>query len=97
MTLLGFLNSLGTWNMVIILVVGLLIFGKRLPDLGRTLGKGLVEFKKGLAGAADEPTTAPEATNRAYLERRSAGDAPVPAGPAVVQSVPQARVVSTEP
>ncbi len=27
-----------------------MIFGKRLPEVGRSLGKGIVEFKKGLAG-----------------------------------------------
>ena len=42
------------WGEVLILgVVGLLIFGKRLPEVGRSLGKGLVEFKKGLAGIED--------------------------------------------
>jgi sec-independent protein translocase protein TatA len=33
---------------------GLLIFGKRLPEVGRSLGKGIVEFKKGLKGIGDE-------------------------------------------
>ncbi|MDB5333084.1 MAG: putative Sec-independent translocation protein [Phycisphaerales bacterium] len=33
---------------VVIALVGLLFFGRRLPDLGRNLAKGIVEFKKGL-------------------------------------------------
>ena len=33
---------------------GLLIFGKRLPEVGRSLGKGIVEFKKGLKGIGDD-------------------------------------------
>jgi sec-independent protein translocase protein TatA len=38
-----------------IAVVALLIFGgKRLPEMGRSLGKGIVEFKKGLTGIGDE-------------------------------------------
>src|SRR5437868_13017175 len=39
---------------LIIAAIGLLIFGKRLPEIGRSLGKGLVEFKKGLKGLEDE-------------------------------------------
>ncbi|MDB5171415.1 MAG: hypothetical protein JWO87_2030 [Phycisphaerales bacterium] len=36
----------GSW--ILIALVGLLFFGKRLPELGRSLGKSIVEFKKGL-------------------------------------------------
>jgi sec-independent protein translocase protein TatA len=39
---------------IVIAVVGLLIFGKRLPEVGRSLGKGIVEFKKGLKGVEEE-------------------------------------------
>ncbi len=39
---------------VIILIVALLLFGRRLPEVGRSLGQGLVEFKKGLRGVSDE-------------------------------------------
>src|SRR6187397_849383 len=39
---------------IIIAAVGLLLFGKRLPEVGRSLGKGIVEFKRGLKGIADE-------------------------------------------
>lgn len=38
------------WELAILLVLGLLIFGRRLPELGRSVGKTIVEFKKGLAG-----------------------------------------------
>ncbi len=52
-TTLAFLN-LGNWEIIIILALGLLIFGRRLPEVGRSLGKGIVEFKKGLSGVEDE-------------------------------------------
>jgi sec-independent protein translocase protein TatA len=41
-------------HLLFLLVIGILIFGKRLPEIGRSLGKGLVEFKKGLKGLEDE-------------------------------------------
>ncbi|HUS44679.1 MAG TPA: twin-arginine translocase TatA/TatE family subunit [Phycisphaerae bacterium] len=44
----------GPWEIIIILVVALLLFGRRLPEVGRSLGKGIVEFKKGLKGVEDE-------------------------------------------
>src|SRR5438876_7407188 len=41
-------------HLLIILGLGILLFGKRLPEIGRSLGKGIVEFKKGLKGLEDE-------------------------------------------
>jgi len=44
----------GGWEWLIILIVALLIFGKRLPEVMKSLGKGIVEFKKGIKGVEDE-------------------------------------------
>lgn len=44
----------GGWEWLIILIVALLIFGKRLPDVMKSLGKGIVEFKKGVKGVEDD-------------------------------------------
>ena len=60
--------DIGPLELVIILVIALVVLGpKRLPDAGRALGKGINEFKDGLAGKPDhdaledvevrEPTT----------------------------------------
>jgi sec-independent protein translocase protein TatA len=49
-----FANWLGPQEILILLVIGVLFFGKRLPEVGRYLGKGIVEFKKGMAGLEDE-------------------------------------------
>jgi sec-independent protein translocase protein TatA len=46
--------NLGIWELLIILAVALLIFGKRIPDVGRSLGRGIVQFKKGLHDEDDE-------------------------------------------
>jgi len=51
--LFAFLN-LGAQEMIILLIIGVLLFGRKLPEVGRYLGKGIVEFKKGIKGLEDE-------------------------------------------
>lgn len=48
------LPNLGPMEMMIVMGVAVLLFGKRLPEVGRSLGKGIVEFKKGLRGIEEE-------------------------------------------
>lgn len=53
------LGSLGTSEIIVIILVVLLIFGgKRIPELARGLGRGVSEFKAGLRG--EEETKKPE-------------------------------------
>ena len=47
----------GTMEWVVLLVLGLLVFGKRLPDVGRSVGRSIVEFKKGIKGIEDDIDT----------------------------------------
>ena len=51
---IGWFGIPGGFEWIIILVIALLIFGKRLPSTMRSIGKGFVEFKKGLKGVKDE-------------------------------------------
>ena len=51
--LLGILG-LGPQEIALILVIGVLLFGRKLPEVGRYLGKGIVEFKKGIKGLEDD-------------------------------------------
>ena len=49
----------GEW--LLIAVVAVLIFGRRLPEVGKNIGKGIVEFKKGLSGIEDDINQAGDA------------------------------------
>ena len=50
---LGFMG-LGTVELLVVSGVILLLFGSRLPKVARSLGQGIVEFKRGVQGIEDE-------------------------------------------
>ncbi len=56
MNLLAFWGAPGPIELLIIAVIVLLLFGNRLPSVMRNLGRGIVEFKRGLSGTTDEET-----------------------------------------
>ncbi len=61
---------LGPWELAILLLVVLLVFGpKRLPEAGRSLGRGLREFKNSITGK-DEETEKPVAELTAGTEHK---------------------------
>jgi len=63
MNTLAILPNLGMTELLILAFLGLLIFGKKLPEVGKSLGQGIVQFKKGLQGVEtqiDVATSSPE-------------------------------------
>ena len=69
-----FTGTPGIWEILIIMAVALLIFGRRLPEVGKSLGKGIVEFKKGLSGIEDQINdagTSPGPSDRKLSEGQS--------------------------
>lgn len=75
---LPFGGGIGTTEMIIIGAVAVLLFGKRLPEVGRSLGKSLVEFKKGMQGIEDElrGTATPAARPKRHYELEDQRDEP---------------------
>jgi len=74
---------IGVPELLILLLVVLLVFGpKKLPEMGRSLGKGMREFKSSVTGsekeekpaeittahAVEEPATAPVSTSKRELD-----------------------------
>jgi len=54
-TMLAFIGTPGPWQVLIVGMVILLLFGNRLPSVMRSLGEGITEFKKGIKGSGEEP------------------------------------------
>ncbi len=58
--LLGFLlPNLDGPDILVVGLIALLLFGKRLPDIARSFGRTIVEFKKGLHQTSDEVNQSP--------------------------------------
>jgi len=55
--------NVGPWEIILLLLLALLLFGaKRLPEIGRSLGSGMREFKDSVSGAAKPSDTSHELT-----------------------------------
>lgn len=63
--MIGMIGGLGIWELVIVLVILLLIFGpSRLGDLGSSLGKGIKGFKKSMKDDEIDITPSEEEARR---------------------------------
>jgi sec-independent protein translocase protein TatA len=47
--------NVGPLELIVVLIIALVIFGpKRLPELGRSVGKGIREFRSSVSGSVDD-------------------------------------------
>ena len=73
--------GIGPLEIIIVLVIALLVFGpKRLPELGRSLGRGMREFKESVSGRGEHDESKPEIEDsaaRADDEADQPTDAPL--------------------
>ena len=66
------------WQIAIVLVIALIVFGpKRLPELGRSLGSGMREFKDSITGNHDDDEDK-KAEEQAKLEVQASAPQPPP-------------------
>jgi sec-independent protein translocase protein TatA len=95
----------GFGEMLLIAAIGLLIFGKRLPEVGKSLGKGIVEFKKGLKGieddveaASSQPAARPQLQQPMYQQQQPVAPPPYKFDPYTGKPIEQnASATSTPP
>lgn len=66
--------NIGWPEAIVLAVLAILLFGRRLPQVGRSLGRGLVEFKKGLKGVQEEIEKAGQEENDAAKKENDGDD-----------------------
>ena len=87
-------GSLGTMELVVILVIALIVFGPRkLPELGRSLGKSLGEFKR----ASNDLRNTLEEEIHVEERTRTAPEPPAPAAPASAPAAPEPAAPADDP
>lgn len=62
--MLAFINGLSPMHLLLVLVVALLLFGNRLPEVMRSIGRSINEFKKGMSETDDKSHTPKEPIQR---------------------------------
>lgn len=72
--MLAILGLPGGSEWIIILVVAVLIFGRRLPEIARGLGKSITEFKKGVKETEDDINEALEESDKIAEEQTEKGN-----------------------
>lgn len=80
--------NIGPFEWIVIGLVAVVLFGSRLPELGRMLGRTLVQFKKGATEMQNEIQAASDETPS--TEPADSADSTMPANPDSSRSEPPA-------
>jgi sec-independent protein translocase protein TatA len=79
--------GISIWELMILLVVLLLIFGaKRLPEMGRSLGKGMREFKDSVTGVEEAVNTTTPTAPPAELPTTASSEPDAPSSASAPES-----------
>ena len=97
--------GIGMTELLVIFVIGLLVLGpKRLPELARSLGRGLAEFRRAsldlrreFSDIADEATIAPPELEAKESARAGAAEPAKPAEPTTAEPAKPAEPTTAEP
>jgi len=67
------LGNIGPLEIIVVLIIALIVFGpKRLPELGRSLGRGIREFRGSVSGDRDEDDERPARATRIEADESEA-------------------------
>jgi sec-independent protein translocase protein TatA len=65
------LGNIGPLEIIVVLIIALIVFGpKRLPELGRSLGRGIREFRGSVSGDHDDEDERPAAPEEPVAHKR---------------------------
>lgn len=86
--------NIGFTELLVVLAIALLLFGNRLPNVGKALGEGIRNFKKGLDGSEDESKNAQQPSSQQPVSQPQVVNAQVmqPNSLQSAQSQQQAKV-----
>lgn len=87
-TMLASFFNLQPMELLILGALLLLIFGSRLPEVGKSLGRGIVEFKKGLKGIDEEVDHSARGTANPHAAQQQGQWAPPPPYPQQASALP---------
>src|SRR5262245_48046904 len=90
--LAAFGNFFGVDGLVV-LILGLLIFGRKLPDVGKNIGRTIVEFKKGLSGSYSNDEKLTEESEEPAPPKRLQSGSRVSVSAPRAKSLPQTEEV----
>lgn len=81
----------GGYEMIIVGIIALLLFGKRLPEVARSMGKAITEFKRGVNNIEDE------VNQSSYSQSQAETPRPAPEERSEEFTAPKFEVPSSEP